>query len=36
MAVAEIFPPTLPAEPGARGFQKGHPKICNRHSTNSY
>jgi hypothetical protein len=30
MAIAEIFPPTLPDEPGARGFQKGHAKIGGR------
>jgi len=30
MAIAEILPPTLPAEPGARGFQKGHAKMGGR------
>jgi hypothetical protein len=30
MAIAESFPPTLPAEPGARGFQKGHQKLGGR------
>jgi hypothetical protein len=30
MAITEIFPPTLPAEPGAHGFQKGHPRYGGR------
>jgi hypothetical protein len=30
MAMTEIYPPTLPPEPGARGFQKGHAKFGGR------
>jgi hypothetical protein len=30
MAIAEILSPTLPAEPGAHGFQKGHPRYGGR------
>jgi len=34
MAIAEIFPPTLPSSPGAHGFQKGHPRYGGRKKGN--
>jgi hypothetical protein len=30
MTIAEILPPTLPSDPGAHGFQRGHPKYGGR------